>query len=137
MLTVRESRRMWAFPLVFSAVLAVSACTSSMACVGVGAAAISVEIRDSVTGLPAAYQARLILRNGAFTDTLTDFSEAKDSLIALNLAGGMDRPGTYSVRVERSGYAPWTKDGVLVAEGKGDCASIHGVELAVRLQRIP
>jgi hypothetical protein len=36
--------------------------------------------------------------------------------------------------VQRTGYAPWTREGIVVRRGEGDCAPIEGVLLQVALE---
>jgi hypothetical protein len=117
--------------------LALAACKSERICVGpVGPSptdlwAVTAEIRDAVTALPAAYHAWLIIRDGSFADSLRN--NYSDSTTALTISVGQ-RPGTYAVTVRREGYLPWTTNGV-VARTVGDCDYMKGALLQVQLQR--
>jgi hypothetical protein len=121
--------------VAFSSLPALSACSSSKICAGIGEYAVTVEIRDSVTGFPAAYRARLVIRSGTYVDGMTDTTPPSDSATALVLGAGTDRPGTYEVTVSKSGYATWTRT-VVVAPGEG-CDEVKGVLLHVLLQPLP
>jgi hypothetical protein len=82
--------------------------------------AIEVEIRDAATGSPLAQAASGVVRDGAFTDSLSparSLSSDPSSLLSLSAAG--ERPGTYSVEVQRSGYRTWTATNVSV--GRNAC----------------
>ena len=37
-----------------------------------------------------------------------------DSLYLVRVGPGLDTPGVYSVRVEKEGHQPWTRDGIVV-----------------------
>jgi hypothetical protein len=121
--------------LLTIAVFSLACGRSPVVCAGTGVPAITVEIRDSVSGLPAAFGARLIARTGERTEIATDFTPAADSLTALTLNAGMDTPGIYLVTVEKSGYRTWTRDDVVVRAVEAECGSIDGVILQVSLQR--
>ena len=88
--------------------------------------ALSVEITDSITGAPLASGARVIASDGAFADTAIDEGSDSDRSLAL------EREGTYTVTVDREGYAPWSQHGVLVT---GDKCHVHTVTVFARLQR--
>src|SRR6266508_239192 len=65
---------------------------------------IVVEVRDSLTGAPAASGARAIARDDLFADTLRGLD--------LRVSGAHERPGTYGVSVNKSGYREWSVTGV-------------------------
>lgn len=48
----------------------------------------------------------------------------------LQFSGAMERAGTYHVRVEHPGFAPWTRSGVAVNEGE---CSVNTQEQTARL----
>jgi hypothetical protein len=88
--------------------------------------AIEVEVRDATTGAPAACNALLVVREGAFVDSVAasnvfDPSAPADSTGGcgrlpdlLGLSGAEERSGTYSVRVEKPGYVTWERTSVRV-----------------------
>lgn len=78
--------------------------------------AIVVEVRSAKTGAPEAAHARAIVSDGSFTDTLRAAGYTSEEE-ALTLAGAYERPGTYDVRVEKSGFETWTRRGVEAEEG--------------------
>jgi len=76
--------------------------------------AVSVEIRDAVTAAPLADSSTVRVTDGSVTDTLHLCGLTEDYRW-LSRCGFEERPGTYDVRVTRSGYAPWSRSGVHVA----------------------
>jgi hypothetical protein len=91
---------------------------------------VVVEVRDSVTGAPAADGARLIARDGAYADT-SDQLPFRDPLL-LRAAG--ERGGRYDLTVQKSSYREWTRTGVRVRE---DGCHVIPVRLVARLQPAP
>ena len=83
---------------------------------------ITVTVRDSITGAPLTEGVRVIARDGIFADT----ADAD----AFSLAE--ERPGSYTVTVEKEGYQPWSRDDIRVI--RGEC---HGqrVELVALLKQ--
>jgi hypothetical protein len=53
------------------------------------------------------------LRDGAYTENLATGDAPLDGKYFM--AGAANRPGTYSIKVMRPGYAPWSREGVVVA----------------------
>lgn len=70
---------------------------------------IVLEVRDSLTGAPAASGALAIAQAAAFADTLRGTD--------LFLSGALERPGRYDVTVTKSGYRPWAAANVQVTQG--------------------
>jgi hypothetical protein len=83
---------------------------------------ITVTVRDSITGASLTEGVRVIARDGIFADT----ADAN----AFSLAE--ERPGNYTVTVEKEGYQPWSRDDIRVI--RGEC---HGqrVELVALLKQ--
>lgn len=82
--------------------------------------AIEVEILDAVTGAPLAQAATGVVRDGAFADSLRParfLNYDPASMVSRQAAG--ERPGTYSVEVQRGGYHTWTASNVSV--GRNSC----------------
>ena len=92
--------------------------------------AIVVQVRDAATQAPAAAGATGILRDGSFTDLMqADFGEA-----ALELRGGLERPGRYTVTVDKPGYQQWKEEDVRVRDGS---CHVQTVTLQASLVRAP
>src|SRR4029077_10742261 len=87
-----------------------AACDGGLICTSEARPGISAIVRDSVTGAGLATGAVAVARERAFVDTL----RGRDSV----MRGAYERAGTYQLEVSRSGYQPWAKSGVRVAEGK-------------------
>jgi D-serine deaminase-like pyridoxal phosphate-dependent protein len=83
--------------------------------------AIMVAIRDSLTDVPVTEGVRVIARDGTYADT-ADFR-------VFGLAH--ERPGTYTVTVEKDGYQTWSRTGVRVRDGE---CHVQTVELTARLK---
>jgi hypothetical protein len=88
---------------------------------------IVVEVRDAVTGAPAADGARLVARDGNYVETVD--GPPAPNLTFLQAAG--ERPGRYDLTVSKPGYHNWTRAGVRVRDG--GCHVIP-VQLEAQLQ---
>jgi hypothetical protein len=99
--------------------------------------AIEVEVRYAATEEPAWWGTRGIVQDGNFVDSLFATSEfAEDSSTAFLLAAAFDRPGTYDVTVERTGFKTVQMDGV-TATVDAQCSQVVPVRLQVRLEPEP
>ena len=87
--------------------------SESCACVDTTRASIVVDVRDRITGQPAASGSLLTIREGAFVDTVRGeiFKPAPLPPTAF-LNWFHQRPGTYDLTIEKPGYEVWTKCGV-------------------------
>jgi hypothetical protein len=94
---------------------------------------LHVIVQDSLAGTPAASGARLIARDGAYADTATVPPAAEDPDNWVLRAAG-ERPGTYTVTVEKSGFVTWQRSNVVVAMDDYDCHVVPA-QLTARLQR--
>ena len=104
--------------------------TEPIACTQSIEPAIVAEIVDSVTGLPAAEGARGAVRDGSYIDSLRPFTWNSDGVLT-GVKAADERPGTYAVEVEHSGYLLWTRGDVEVVAG---ACHVQTVTLLVRLQ---
>jgi len=86
-------------------------------CPAVAEPAVIVEVRNAVTDDPEAENADGVLIDGEYTDSLR-VTEETDEGIPIALAGGFERAGTYTVRVEKAGFQTWTRKGVDVGDGE-------------------
>jgi hypothetical protein len=93
--------------------------TDPVMCPGVISRAIEVEVRDARSGQPAAHGAVGIAQEGDFVDSLrvVGWMSTPSPEAAVLLGGVEERPGVYSVRVEKQGYLPWARTGVAAREG--------------------
>ncbi|MGH7472263.1 MAG: hypothetical protein ACRENP_30295, partial [Longimicrobiales bacterium] len=94
---------------VMSVVAGLPGCDNSPSgsCVAMPNPGIAIEIRDAVTRAPAAQGATGYITSGAFTGQLHGGLE-------LEMFGADDRPGSYSVVIEKPGYQRWDTSGVVV-----------------------
>ncbi len=88
---------------------------------------IVVEVRDAVSGAPAADGARLIVRDGDYVETVD--APPTPSSTFLQAAG--ERVGRYDVTVQKPGYAEWTRTDVQVLR---DGCHVTQIRLDAQLQ---
>jgi hypothetical protein len=119
-----------AIPSIALAVLT-TACSDPLICTEPGVRSVVVNVRDALTGQPAAYQARLIMSSDTRVDTITDLVSAAESLVATEVWSHVG-PGVYTVTVEKDGYLPWTTEGVRVQATPNGC-SVSTVHLDANL----
>jgi hypothetical protein len=90
------------------------ACTASVE------PAIVVEIRDALTNAPLAADARGVVRDGAFVDSLTPYAyESADPKSLVSRRAADEREGVYAVEIQRTGYATWSSGNLAV--GRDEC----------------
>jgi hypothetical protein len=108
--------------------------TDPVVCPAVISRGIEVEVRDAHSGQPAAQGAVGIAREGSYVDTLqiVGWTSHPSAETALVLGGVEDRPGLYSMRVEKVGYQTWERSGVRAE--KGVCGVITA-RLQAQLER--
>ena len=97
--------------------LSVSGCGNADAfgCTADVRSGIVVEVYDSQTRAPIATGAVGTLQDGSYTETLMPFGyDIMGNLIGLG--GAQERTGTYTVRIEKAGYAPWEMKNVRVTK---------------------
>jgi len=107
------------------------ACSDPGACLLNVVPAVEVEVRDASTDEFIASIVRGILRDGAFADSLRVVASlGTDPALATTLGGADERPGTYEVHLEGSGYEPWDTTNVRVT--RDDC-HVHTATFTARL----
>jgi hypothetical protein len=106
--------------LAVTGAIALSGCGILDAGCGTGTVpAIVVEIYDSMTGNPAAYEAEGWVEDGSYMDPLTPYGSITDDPTTLfSLRAAVERTGTYDVFVEKEGYEDWTATNVEVQQGR-------------------
>lgn len=67
---------------------------------------INLNVRDDV-GAPAAQGALGVAIEGTFADTMDVFSD-------VDMAGAIERAGTYDITVSKPGFSDWTRTNVVV-----------------------
>lgn len=94
--------------------------------------AVTVRIEDSASGAGIAAGATLVLRDGAFVDSLAVPANRTDlNDFPLSTMNTYERAGQYDITVRRNGYATWTRTGVAVTAG---VCHVNGVTVTARLQ---
>jgi hypothetical protein len=104
-----------------------AACGDSLepACLPVVRPAVEVEVRDALTEEFRAESARGVVQDGSFTDSLEIVRYDGPQIIPSTLGGAYERPGIYSVRIQRDGYQPWDTSGLRVEADKCGAAPVQ------------
>lgn len=131
--------------LLLVGALALSSCDAVFPrnCTAEAIPAVEVIILDAATGAPAACDALLVARDGAYVDSVSvrrwfglapgDTTNVCRVYQTLNqLEAAYERPGTYSLRVEKPGFAPWERSGVRV---RSTFCHVQTARFEVRLAR--
>jgi hypothetical protein len=74
---------------------------------------LSVYVNDSLTGTAIASGASLVVRDGAFKDSVSHPS-GRPELNAFPLLTAGERAGTYQISVSKPGYLPWSRSSVRI-----------------------
>ena len=110
--------------------------TTQHACTGSIEHALEIRVEDALTGAPIAEDAIAVAREGAFSEQLrvVRWMPSGPGRVATTLGGVDERPGTYGVEIQLSGYARWDTTAVRVR--KGPC-HVETARMVARLQRLP
>lgn len=117
--------------------LGVSGCQwpfSPGACTTEARPGLRIAVLDSATGA-SLVPARVVASAGVYADTAVVITGSAPTA-ATDATYGLahERPGVYSVTVERAGFRPWHRDGIRVRAGE---CHVRTVEMTARLQQIP
>jgi len=133
--------------IVVCAVMAVACCgvlhgcstdatapTSGRLCTAQFVPGISIRVVDAETGLPAACGTIAVVTAGTYSAAMDDACELSRSWPQESawLWGAWERPGVYAVSLERPGYRPWSRAGLVVT---ADECHVQTIELEARLER--
>jgi hypothetical protein len=91
---------------------------------------VVVEIRDAFDDTPLANEARGVVQDGSFIDSLRPYGSVENGTL-VSRAAAAERPGTYEVTVQREGYLPWVGGAVV----RHDACHVETVVLSVYLHR--
>ena len=111
--------------LLLAGALTLGSCESDVLCTASIEPSIVAEVRDSVTGAPAATGATLLVRNTAGGEATAGWGEE------LFLYWGQEQPGRFDVTVQKPGYVDWQRSGVRVPPGR---CHVETARLLVRLR---
>jgi len=102
-------------------------------CTAIYVAGVLVEVSDSETGFPAACGATLIVTEGSYQEENAGIclSGRPDEEQYQWLTGAYERPGVYTLRIEKHGYVPWEQAAVVVEAGG---CHVQTVDLVVALE---
>ena len=98
-------------------------------CTNEARAGVIVKVADASSGLPVGSDS---VRVGVTEGTYSETRVVAPSVAQGGLAMALERSGTYEVRVQATGYEPWTAQNVIVAP---DGCHVRSVTLDVRLRR--
>jgi hypothetical protein len=115
------SARAWA---TFGLLL-LAGCGESVACLQGVLAAVSIHALSAADATPI-LDVRGGVRDGSFADSLVGVGEGY-------YEAAQGRPGTYTVHLEHTGYAPWDTSGILVRTSEGACPLIETEHIEARL----
>ena len=93
--------------------------------------AIVVQVRDAATQAPAASGATGVVTDGSSTFQLRPGDLGENPL---ELHGADERPGTYTVTIDKPGYQQWKQERVRVRDGS---CHVQTVTLQANLVRAP
>jgi hypothetical protein len=119
--------------IILSAAMSAAACNLGENCTLHIQPGIIVTIVDSVTNEPRAAEAVGVAQAGSFNDSLRSYWTDGQGVM-LSRAAADERPGTYAVTIQTSGYRDWVRTNVRVRSG--DC-HVQSAELTARLQSVP
>lgn len=91
--------------------------TGPYACTASVEPGVVVEIYDAATGAPVAGEARGVVRDGLYQDSLAPYGFTGDHVM-LSRRAADERPGTYAIVVAHPEYELWVRDGVRVEDGR-------------------
>jgi len=100
-------------------------------------AGVVAVIRDAVTNEFIAEGAVATLTSDNYSETMTAGGfqpNADGTMVLASLKGADERPGVYTLRVERAGYQPFVRTGIPVI---ADLCHVQTVVVEVNLQPIP
>jgi hypothetical protein len=100
-------------------------------CPAIARPAIEVDVRDADTGAPAANGASGEVREGTFVEALEVLPSTSGD--ALTMVGAWERPGEYTVLVQKPGHRQWTADDVRVTRG---LCNVETVKLIANLEPV-
>lgn len=115
--------------LVFAQCLTVWACdTSLVACPAIAVAGLDVGVTGASSSQPIC-DATVAAVEGSHSERLAP--------LGCRYQGAYERPGTYTVRAERPGFAPLELSGVRVVMGTGECPHVQTVTVQLSLKPLP
>lgn len=113
-----------------------SSCTSddSILCTCEYVPGISVKVLDASTGLPATCNAIGWVVQGSYMVEMNNYDDCTlpDSLKYPWMNGAWERPGVYTVIIQKEGYRLWARSNIVVTEN--DC-HVNTIELKALLKR--
>jgi hypothetical protein len=101
-------------------------------CTAVGNFSVIVTVSNAQTGERPETALMIILSDGQVADTASYPASVGNPF---ELGVGLERTGTFSVSVTAAGYAPWTKDNVVVP--RNSCGGAVTQRFDARLEPLP
>lgn len=99
--------------------LLTTACSEPVVCTDESVPAVEVEVRDRTSDELIRDEARGIVEDGAFQDSLQVFWRFEPPPITpISYTAAHERPGTYTVHIEVPAYQAWDTSGVAVTRNE-------------------
>lgn len=115
--------------LVLAQCLTLWACDSALvACPAIATAGLDVSVTSASSSQPIC-DATVTAVEGSHSERLVP--------LGCRYQGAYERPGTYTVRAERPGFAPLELNGVRVVMGTGECPHVQTVTVQLSLKPLP
>ena len=133
----KAPRGRWLLGLLLMILLALGLCAcdsdDAITCTCDMVPAIRIEVLDATTMRPAACDATGYLIDGSYVEEIESWFDCHADASDPNdrLEGALERPGIYTVVIEKTGYKPWARSGILVLE---DRCHVITVQLRVLLE---
>jgi hypothetical protein len=115
---------LWALLAASSAMSCVRGDNTPIACAAYAVAGVSVDVTNAATAGPIC-DATVTITDGSYSERLLETS--------CRFVGAHERPGSYVVRAERTGFVSKEVGSVRVVTSGGDCPHVREVRLAMPL----
>ncbi|MDX2263004.1 MAG: hypothetical protein SFU84_15025 [Gemmatimonadales bacterium] len=102
----------------------------TMPCSDIAKFGVNVEVIDAVSRQRIPEGVRGAVIEGDHVDSLRVFRDLEGRISSL--AGAVERPGTYRVELVATGYQPWTRSDVRVAQG-----ACHVEPVSIQAEMVP
>lgn len=115
------------------ALLATAACRNpgemDVVCTQEARPSIRVSVLDSISGVAAGKNSRIVAQAGTYTDSApAAWTSASDGPYPV----GFEHAGTFTITVSKMGYRDWSRTGIVVTADK---CHVRTVDVTARLQQ--
>jgi hypothetical protein len=114
------------------AIVACSNTEENISCTAVELPGLRLNVRNALSGEPAAEGATGFILDGDYSETIKTIKNPADyPQLWASMEAAYERPGTYTVVVQKPGYQEWRRENVQVDAG---VCHVSTVKLEVRLE---